>query len=123
VVLRNAEGALVQLIRRGCSPNRVLRAAVSTRKATNRVDEYGRLLRCVAPARYSVSIKIRLVALWAAAAYFYDGRRDKFANRLEALAKRAKAKKLGLRGACPRTVYAPHRRVEVTVATTIERRS
>jgi endonuclease YncB( thermonuclease family) len=90
----------------------VLRATVSTREATDRVDDYGRLLRYVVRARDGVSINVRLVALGAAAAYFYDGRRDKFANRLEALAKRAKAKKLGLRGACPRTVYARHRQVQ-----------
>ena len=34
------------------------------------------------------------------------------ANRLEALAKGARAKRLGLWGACPRTLYDPYHAVE-----------
>ena len=64
--------------------------------ATDRVDVYGRLLRYVIRASDGVDINVRLVAFGAAAPYFYKGRRGAFANRLEALAKRAKAKKLGL---------------------------
>ena len=48
-----------------------------------------------------MNVNIRLVAVGAAAPYFCDGRRGKYANRLEALAKRARAKKLGLWAACP----------------------
>jgi len=53
-----------------------------------------------------------LVALGAAAPYFYDGRRGRYAARLEALAKRARARKFGLWGACPHTRYDPYHGVE-----------
>jgi hypothetical protein len=52
------------------------------------------------------------VAIGAAAPYFYDGVRGIYANRLELLAKRARAKHLGLSGACPRTPYDPYHGVE-----------
>ncbi len=79
---------------------------------TDRVDDYGRLLRYVVRAGDGVNINLRLVAVGAAAPYFYNGSRGRYANRLEALAKRARAKRLGLWGACPRTVYDPYRGVE-----------
>jgi endonuclease YncB( thermonuclease family) len=63
--------------------------------ATDRVDQYGRLLRYVVRVRDGVNVNIRLVAVGAAAPYFYRHRRGKYANRLEYLAKRARAKKLG----------------------------
>ena len=47
-----------------------------------------------------------------AAPYFYDGRRGRYAARLEALAKRARVRHLGLWGVCPRTLYDPYRGVE-----------
>ena len=43
---------------------------------------------------------------------FYEGRKGKYANRLEALTNRARAKYLGLWGACPHTPYDPHRGIE-----------
>ena len=45
----------------------------------------------------------------AAAPYFYEGRRGKFATLLERLALRARARKLGLWGRCPHTPYTPDR--------------
>ena len=54
----------------------------------------------------------RSTAVGAAAPYFYEGRRGRYAARLEALAKRARAKRLGLWRACPRTVYDPYRGIE-----------
>jgi endonuclease YncB( thermonuclease family) len=79
---------------------------------TDRIDEFGRLLRYVVRARDGVNVNIRLVALGAGAPYFYRGRRGRFANRLETLAKRARAKHLGLWGACPRTTYDPNHGIE-----------
>jgi endonuclease YncB( thermonuclease family) len=79
--------------------------------ATDRVDEYGRLLRYVVRVSDGLNVNVRLVAVGAAAPYFYDGRRGRYARLLEVLAKRARAKKLGLWGACPRTVYDPYRGV------------
>jgi endonuclease YncB( thermonuclease family) len=77
--------------------------------ATDRIDQYGRLLRYVVRVRDSVNVNIRLVAVGAAAPYFYRHRRGRYANRLEALAKRARARKLGLWRVCPRTPYNPYR--------------
>jgi endonuclease YncB( thermonuclease family) len=76
--------------------------------ATDRVDQYGRLLRYVVRINGAVNVNIRLVAMGAAAPYFYRGRRGRYARRLELLAKRARARKLGLWKACPRTPYDPY---------------
>jgi len=80
--------------------------------ATDRVDDFGRLLRYIVRARDGVDVNIRLVAVGAAAPYFYQGRRGRYAARLAALAKRARAKHLGLWGACTHTLYDPFRGVE-----------
>jgi endonuclease YncB( thermonuclease family) len=80
--------------------------------ATDRVDQYGRLLRYVVRTSDGVNVNVRLVGLGAAAPYFYDGRRGRYATRLEWLAKHAKAARLGLWGACPRTAYDPYHGVE-----------
>jgi endonuclease YncB( thermonuclease family) len=88
------------------------RVRLTAEPATDGVDDYGRLLRYVVRATDGVNVNVRLVAVGAAAPYFYDGRRGRYANRLEALAKRARAKKLGLWGACPRTQYDPYHGVE-----------
>jgi endonuclease YncB( thermonuclease family) len=79
--------------------------------ATDRVDEYGRLLRYVIRSRDGLDVNIRLVAVGAAAPYFYRHRRGRYAARLELLARRARARKLGLWGRCPRTPYDPYRGV------------
>jgi len=80
--------------------------------ATDRVDDFGRLLRYVVRAGDGVNVNLRLVAVGAAAPYFYEGRRGMYASRLESLAKNARAKHLGLWGACPRTRYDPYRGIE-----------
>jgi endonuclease YncB( thermonuclease family) len=79
--------------------------------ATDRVDEYGRLLRYVIRARDGLDVNLRLVAVGAAAPYFYDGRRGMYASRLEQLAKHARAERFGLWGACPHTRLDPDRGV------------
>src|SRR5436309_2061998 len=76
--------------------------------ATDQVDRYGRLLRYVIRARDGLNVNVRLVAVGAAAPYFYHDRRGRFAAMLEALARRARAERLGLWGACPRTPYDPY---------------
>jgi endonuclease YncB( thermonuclease family) len=85
------------------------RVRLQVEPATDRVDGYGRLLRYVVRARDGVNVNIRLVAVGAAAPYFYNHRRGRYANLLERLAKRARAKRLGLWRACPRTRYDPYR--------------
>jgi micrococcal nuclease len=79
--------------------------------ATDRVDDFGRLLRYVVRPD-GVNVNLRLVAVGAGAPYFFDGRRGRYAVRLERLAGRARAKRLGLWGACPRTRYDPYRGIE-----------
>jgi endonuclease YncB( thermonuclease family) len=79
--------------------------------ATDRADQYGRLLRYVVRINGALNVNIRLVAIGAAAPYFYMGRRGRYARRLEALAKRARARKLGLWKACPHTPYDPYERI------------
>jgi endonuclease YncB( thermonuclease family) len=79
--------------------------------ATDRVDQYGRLLRYVIRSRDGLDVNIRLVAVGAAAPYFYAHRRGRYAARLELLARRAHARKLGLWGRCPGTPYDPYRSV------------
>jgi endonuclease YncB( thermonuclease family) len=95
---------------------RLLPAGVRVRlfaePATDRVDQYGRLLRYVVRVNGSLNVNIGLVAIGAAAPYFYSGRRGRYAGLLEVLAKRAKARKLGLWGACPHTRYDPYKGVQ-----------
>jgi len=76
--------------------------------ATDLVDEYGRLLRYVIRARDGLNVNVRLVAVGAAAPYFYHHRRGRFAATLELLAQQARAERLGLWGACPATPYNPY---------------
>lgn len=88
------------------------RVRLFTEPATDRVDQYGRLLRYVVRVNGAVNVNVRLVAIGAAAPYFYKGRRGRYANRLEFLAKRARARKLGLWKACPHTIYDPYQGVQ-----------
>jgi endonuclease YncB( thermonuclease family) len=75
--------------------------------ATDRVDQYGRLLRYVVRVRDGLNINIRLVAVGTAAPYFYAGRRGRFAAPLDALALAARALHRGVWRACPHTPYDP----------------
>jgi micrococcal nuclease len=90
------------------------RVLLAPEPAADRVDQYGRLLRYVIRDRDGlyINVNVELVAIGAAAPYFYDGQRGRFAELLERLAKRARAKRLGLWGACPRTRYDPYRGVD-----------
>jgi endonuclease YncB( thermonuclease family) len=76
--------------------------------ATDRVDQYGRLLRYVVRVNGALNVNIRLVAVGAAAPYFYKGRKGRYSGLLETLVKRARAKKLGLWKVCPHTPYNPY---------------
>jgi endonuclease YncB( thermonuclease family) len=79
--------------------------------ATDRVDQYGRLLRYVVRVADGRNVNVQLVRVGAAAPYFYAGRRGRYAALLERLALRARARKLGLWGRCPHTPYDPTRGV------------
>jgi len=79
--------------------------------ATDRVDQYGRLLRYLFRARDGLDVNVYLVRVGASAPYFYAHRRGRYAALLERLALRARRLHRGLWGACPHTPYAPYRRV------------
>jgi micrococcal nuclease len=74
---------------------------------TDRVDQYGRLLRYVIRVRDRLNVNVHLVAVGAAAPYFYLGRRGRFARRFDLLARRARTRHLGIWRACPGTPYQP----------------
>jgi micrococcal nuclease len=78
--------------------------------ALDRVDRYGRLLRYV--HRGTTNVNLALVRAGAAAPYFFDGDRGRYAARLLAEARRAKAARRGLWGACRGTVLDPYRAVD-----------
>jgi endonuclease YncB( thermonuclease family) len=103
---RQASGVAKGLLRRGAL------VRLFPERATDRVDQYGRLLRYVVRVRDRLNVNIRLVAVGAAAPYFYRHRRGRYAGLLEALARRARARKLGLWGRCPGTPYDPYHGVE-----------
>lgn len=97
------------LTKRLLPPGTAVRLAVEP--AADRVDDYGRLLRYVIRARDNLNINVYLVRVGAAAPYFYDGARGKYASLLDRLARRARAKHLGLWGVCRHTPYNPYRGV------------
>jgi endonuclease YncB( thermonuclease family) len=76
------------------------------------VDRFGRLLRYVIRVRDGLDVNLRLVRMGAAAPYFYDGVRGRYAAQLERLAHRARARRLGLWGRCAGTPYDPYRGVD-----------
>jgi endonuclease YncB( thermonuclease family) len=71
--------------------------------ALDKVDGYHRLLRYVIRARDGLNVNLALVRRGIAAPYFYDGDRGRYASAMTRLALRARAKHLGLWGACPHT--------------------
>jgi endonuclease YncB( thermonuclease family) len=71
--------------------------------ATDRVDQYGRLLRYVIRAGDGLNVNVLLVARGDAAPYFYLGRKGRYAAELTRLALRARVAHRGLWGACPHT--------------------
>lgn len=75
---------------------------------TDAVDAYGRLLRYVVRARDGLDVNIQLVRVGAAAPYFYDYRRGRYARELVRLGRRARALHLGLWGRCPGTPWDPN---------------
>jgi micrococcal nuclease len=79
--------------------------------ATDRIDRHGRLLRYVTRARDGLNVNVYLVKVGAAAPYFYLGRRGRYAALLTQLALTARARHLGLWGACQGTPYDPERGV------------
>jgi endonuclease YncB( thermonuclease family) len=91
---------------------RLLRPGMAVRlirePATDSVDSYGRLLRYVVRRSDSLNVNVRLVAVGAAAPYFYRGRRGRYAAKLARLALTARRRHVGLWGRCPGTPYDPY---------------
>ena len=86
------------------------RVELETDSGLDKVDRYGRLLRYI--HRGPLNVNLLLVKRGDAAPYFYDGDRGKYAFELLAAARKAKAAKRGLWGACPRTRLDPYRAVD-----------
>lgn len=75
---------------------------------TDAVDVYGRLLRYVFRVHDGLDVNVRLVRIGAAAPYFYDYRRGRYASLLVGLGLRARARHVGLWGRCPGTPWDPN---------------
>ena len=75
---------------------------------TDSMDTYGRLLRYVFRVRDGLDLNVRLVRVGAAAPYFYDHRRGRYARALVRLGLRARRLHLGLWGRCPGTPWDPY---------------
>ena len=86
------------------------RIELETDPSLDKVDRYGRLLRYI--SRGPLNVNLQLVKRGDAAPYFYDGDRGKYGVELLAAARKAKAAKRGLWGACPRTRLDPYRAVD-----------
>jgi endonuclease YncB( thermonuclease family) len=74
--------------------------------ATSPTDVYGRLLRYVI-RQDDLNVNLRLVADGAAAPYFFDGARGRYADTIVRAARSARAAGRGLWGACPGTRLDP----------------
>lgn len=74
--------------------------------ATSSRDVYGRLLRYVV-RQDGLNVNVRLVADGAAAPYFFDGARGRYASVLMQKAKAARAARTGLWERCPGTRLDP----------------
>jgi endonuclease YncB( thermonuclease family) len=97
---RAARAALLNLVPAGG------RVVLETDIALDRVDRYGRLLRYI--RRDGSNVNLELVRRGAATPYFYGGDRGRYASRLMAAARAARAAKRGLWGACPGTRLDPY---------------
>jgi micrococcal nuclease len=97
---RAARTALIRLVPLGSL------VTLEADPALDHVDRYGRLLRYLWHG--STNVNLALVREGAAAPYFYRGDRGRYAARLLAAARAAKAAQRGLWGACPHTALDPN---------------
>lgn len=104
-------GAAAERITRSVLPRGTV-VKLSTEHAAGLVDRYGRLLRYAIRAKDSLNVNLYLVRIGAAAPYFYNHIRGRYADTLERLALAARKAKRGLWGACPGTPYNPYRGVD-----------
>jgi micrococcal nuclease len=85
--------------------------------ATDRADQYGRLLRYVVRARDGLNVNVFLVSHGDAAPYFYRGRLGRYASVLRRDALGARAHRRGLWGVCRHTPVDFDRGVDTGPAT------
>jgi micrococcal nuclease len=76
----------------------------------DQADRYGRLLRYV--RRNGLNVNLELVRRGAAAPYFYEGDRGRYAGALSVAAASARQARRGLWKACPGTVLDPYHAVD-----------
>ena len=100
---RKARAVLVGLMPSGS------RVELEADAELDHVDRYGRLLRYVWHGGRNVNLQ--MVTAGAAAPYFYERTRGKYADALERAARDARAGGIGLWGACRGTAYDPSRAV------------
>jgi micrococcal nuclease len=79
------------------------RVSLESDPALDNVDRYGRILRYV--HRGETNLNLALVRRGAASVWFFDGDRGRYADRLVAAARSARARKVGAWGACRATLY------------------
>ena len=101
---RQSRAALLRLAPPGS------RIVLEADPSLDRVDRFGRLLRYV--RRGGINVNVALVRAGAAAPWFYEGDRGRYAARLLAEARHAKAAGRGLWRACPGTVLDPEHAIE-----------
>jgi len=101
---RAARKALVAIVPAGS------RITLETDRTLDRVDRFGRLLRYV--RRGPVNVNLELVRRGAAAPYFYEHERGRYAAAFMRAAAAARAAKRGPWAACPRTRLDPYRQVD-----------
>ena len=77
--------------------------------ATDSVDQYGRLLRYVIRVEDGLNVNVQLVRVGAAAPYFYDGRRGRYARAARPAGPRGAGASPRPLGRVPRTPYDPDR--------------
>ena len=86
------------------------RVVLEADPALDRVDRYGRLLRYV--RRGALDVNVQLVRRGAAAPYFFDGDRGRYAAQLMAAAVAARTQRRGFWRASPGTTLDPYRQVD-----------
>lgn len=96
---RSARRALIRLAPAGT------RVTLERDPALDAIDRYGRILRYVVVD--GRNLNLLLVAEGAAEPYFFHGDRGRLAGALLAAATRARARRLGIWGACPLARLAP----------------
>ena len=94
-----AERALARLLPPGTE------VEIETDPALDRRDRFGRTLAYV--LKDGTNVNLSLVREGAASVWFYEGDRGRYAAELLSAARKAKARRRGLWGACPGTVLDP----------------